>query len=122
MGPVIAIGLVLLACAWLLGSRSASALLFGVVLAFGGAGMWLLWAENEYRGLDSCPYGVPNHGHPVLVGIALSVAPGIVLILIRRNRDPWGWLVTFAGATTLIAAAVISIVAFLLGAGLRCQD
>jgi hypothetical protein len=122
MGVVIAIGLALLIAAGVLVSRSVRALVLAMALALSGAGIWLVWARHEYRGLDSCPWDMPGHGHPVLIGLALSVLLGVAMVLIRWKHDPRGWVAILGLSTTVIAGLVILVVAFFFGAGLRCTD
>jgi hypothetical protein len=81
VGLLIAIGLLVLVTAGLLVRRSPKALLLATLLAAGAAAVWLVWADNEYRGLTYCPFGAPSRGHPVLVGLALSLGSAATIRL-----------------------------------------
>lgn len=104
--------------------RWGATALLGVLLVAGSAALWLLWAENEYRRWTGCPWGahikgLPS-GHPVLLGLGLSVGSAATMALARWRRGP-RWYAAFLGATTGgFAAVVILVVAFCFGAGLQC--
>jgi hypothetical protein len=122
MGLLIALGLIVLFTAALLVRRSAKALLCATLLAAGAATVWLAWADNQYRGLNSCPWTAQNRGHPVLVGLALSLGSAVIITGVRWRRDSRGWAATVALSTSVLAGVAILVVAFLFGAGLRCTD
>jgi drug/metabolite transporter (DMT)-like permease len=122
MGLVIALGLIVLATLALLVRRSPRALLLGTLLAGGAAVVWLAWAEQQYRGDTGCPWLLPNRGHPVLVGAAASLGAAAIMTGARWKQDPRGWAATLGLATGVLAGVVILVIAFLFGAGLRCQD
>ena len=122
MGLPIGLGLTVLAVVAVLMWRSLKALLLAIVLAASSAAAWLVWAESEYRGLTSCPWGTRNSGHPVLIGLALSVASAAVVTFARWRQDSQGWAAAAGLSTGVLAALVILVVAFFFGAGLRCTD
>jgi hypothetical protein len=94
-----------------------------VVLLPASAGVaWLLWAHHEYRGFDSCPYD-SGKGHPSLMGIGLT----LLCAAIMSTTSSWAKASRTAAialtiVTAVLAGAAILVVAFLFGAGLRCQD
>ncbi|MGZ4316089.1 MAG: hypothetical protein ACXVRS_09675 [Gaiellaceae bacterium] len=59
--------------------RLVGTLLLAVAPSAAAGALWLWWADNEYRGLDSCPFGVSGHGHPWLVALALMLGAGAVV-------------------------------------------
>ena len=94
-----------------------------VVLLPASAGLaWLIWAQHEYRGFDSCPWG-SGKGHPSLMGIGLM----LVCTAIMSTTPSWAKnsraaAIALTITTALLAGAVILVVAFFFGAGLRCND
>lgn len=103
-------------------SRRPLAALLVVLLPASAGVAWLVWAQHEYRGFDSCPWG-SGKGHPSLMGI------GLTLICAATMSTAPSWAKTSRTATialtvvtALLAGAVILVVAFLFGAGLRCED
>ncbi len=92
-----------------------------ILLAAGSAIVWLVWAQNEYHGLTSCPYD-QNKGHPALIGLALSLASAVAMAGMRWRRDSRGWAAALGLSAGVLAAITILVVAFLFGAGLRCED
>jgi uncharacterized membrane protein len=125
VGVVIALGLIVVLAAGILTWRSAKALLISILLVAGSAVVWLVWAENEYRGIDYCPWGahVKGHpaGHPVLIGLGLALGSGAIMAWTRWKRDSRASAAAL-GFSTGILAGVVILVAFLFGAGLRCTD
>lgn len=102
--------------------RVLAAITLMVLLVAVSGGLWAWWAENEYRGLSSCPYGVPGYGHPVRVALGLISASAVIMLLpswVNGSRWWWAW---FAGLTALLAAVVIFVLATFVGASLRCMD
>src|ERR1035437_3091938 len=91
-----------------------------LLLTLGPAAIWFLWAEIEYRGLDSCPWA-SHEGHPAVVGLVLVLASMAIAISSRRARTRY---VSVASgiAVGAVAGLAIVVVAFMFGAGLRCTD
>ena len=101
--------------------RLLSALLVVLLPVFAGA-VWLAWAEHEYRGFDSCPWG-SGKGHPSLMGLGLAlVCAGVVCTTPRWAKTSRTTAIVLATITGIFAGALILVVAFLFGAGLRCTD
>jgi hypothetical protein len=75
VGLFIALGLVLVFVAAVLVRTSLNALLLAALLSGGAAGVWIVWAENQYRNLTSCPWDAQANGHPVRVGLPLPSHP-----------------------------------------------
>jgi NADH:ubiquinone oxidoreductase subunit 2 (subunit N) len=122
MGLLIALGLAVLLAAEVLVRRSRKALLLATLLAAGAAVVWLAWAGHEYRGLTYCPFDAQNRGHPVLVGLALSLVSAVLMISTRWKLDSRGWAAAFGLSAGVLAAVGILVVAFVFGAGLHCTD
>lgn len=122
MGILIALGLIVLFAAGVLVRRSPTALLLATLLAAGAAGIWLVWADSEYRGLTSCPWDTRNRGHPVLVGLVLSLGSAVIVTGARWRKESRGWAAALGLSTSVLAGVVILVVAFFFGAGLRCED
>jgi hypothetical protein len=101
--------------------RPFAATVLAVVLAAASGGLWLLWAEDEYRGLDSCPYDIPGHGHPALIAVGLIGVVALIAFLPRWGTEGRRSVVASA-ATGLLAGAAIFVNAIFVGAGLRCMD
>jgi hypothetical protein len=104
--------------------RSGAAALLAVVLIAGSAGLWLLWAENEYRDWTGCPWGahikgLPS-GHPVLLGLGLSVGSALIMALARWKQTSRSSAAGLGALTGIGAGLVILVVAFFFGAGLQC--
>lgn len=98
--------------------------MLGALLIAGSAALWLLWAENEYRKWTGCPWGahikgLPS-GHPVLLGLGLSVGSAGIMTLARWKQGSRASAGTVGALTGLVAGLVILVVAFLFGAGLQC--
>lgn len=96
--------------------------LWGVFLVVVSAVGWFLWSQAEYAGQTGCPWGTARAGHPVLVGVALSVGVAIAMALAlwRPNFRPEA--IALGALTGAIAGAVILVVAVLVGAGLQCTS
>jgi hypothetical protein len=92
-----------------------------VLLPILAAGLWLLWAQHEYRGLDYCPWDSAK-GHPVLVAVALVLASVISSLFPKRVRAQRGFTVAVPVATAMLAGAAVLVTALFFGAGLRCTD
>jgi hypothetical protein len=126
VGVVIALGLTVLLAAGTVTWRSPKALLISIPLAAGSAVVWLVWAQNEYRGIDYCPWSAPVRGgpsgHPVLIGLGLPLGRAAIMASVRWNHDSRAWMAARALSTAILAGAVTLVVAFLFGAGLRCTD
>lgn len=102
--------------------RKPLAALLVVLLPVCAGVTWLVWAQHEYRGFDACPWD-SGVGHPSLMGIGLTLVSAAIM-----STSP-GWAKTSRTATialtittAALAGAVIVVVAFLFGAGLRCED
>ncbi|MBV9804879.1 MAG: hypothetical protein JO130_16885 [Solirubrobacterales bacterium] len=94
-----------------------------VALIAGSAAVWLLWAENEYRGLRSCPFGTAQAGHPWIVGLALSLGSGFVMALAQLRSGTPGYATAFKSVVTgFLAGLGVLVVALFYGAGLSCND
>lgn len=122
MGVLIALGLAVLVAAAVLVRRSTKVLPLATVLAAGAATLWLAWAENEYRGLTSCPFDDQNRGHPALVGLALSFGSAALVVSTRWKQDSRGRAAALGLSTGVLAGVGILVVAFMFGAGLHCTD
>ena len=126
VGVVIALGLIVVMAAGISTWRSAKALLISVVLVAGSAVVWLVWAKNEYRGIDYCPWGAhvkgQPAGHPVLVGLGFALGSAAIMAGMRWKRDSGAWVAARGLSTGILTGVVILVVAFLFGAGLRCTD
>jgi hypothetical protein len=70
------------------------------------AGLWLLWAQHEYRGLDYCPWD-GGQGQPVLVAVALVLASAIISLSPKRVRSRRGLTVAVPLATAMLAGAAV---------------
>ena len=120
VGVVLALGLIVLFAAGTLAWRSAKALLVSILLVAGSAVVWLVWAENEYRGIDYCPWGAHVNGgpegHPVLIGLGLALGSGAITAWTRWNRDSRVWAAALGFSTGVLAGVVILVVAFFFGA------
>src|ERR1700761_4701251 len=97
--------------------RSGAATLLGVLLVAGSAALWLLWAENEYRQWTGCPWGahikgLPS-GHPVLLGVGLSVGSAVIMALARWKQGSPADAPVVGALTGVVAGLVILVVAFL---------
>src|SRR5579875_4089268 len=89
-----------------------------VLLPVCAGATWLVWAQHEYRGFDSCPWG-SGKGHPSLVGLGLAlVCAGIMTTAPSWARTSRTTAIVLAGVTAVLAGAVIFVVAFFFGAGL----
>jgi hypothetical protein len=82
--------------------------------------IWLLWAENEYSGIDYCPWDT-HRGHPVLIALILLIPSVAVMAWRERHGDHRLGLAAAIG-TGLLAGLTILVAAVFFGAGLRCQD
>lgn len=101
--------------------RLVSAVLVVLLPAFAGA-VWLAWAQHEYRGFDSCPWG-SGKGHPSLMGVGLALlCAGVMCTTPSWAKTSRTAAIVLAIITGILAVAVILVVAFLFGAGLRCTD
>jgi hypothetical protein len=121
VGVLIALGIVVLSAAAVLAWRSIRSLLLAIPLAVGGAVVWVVWAHHEYRGLTSCPYD-QSRGHPILIGLAISIACAVMVAAARYRQESPGWATARAFSAGVLALVMILVVAFLFGAGLRCED
>jgi len=95
-----------------------------VGLASGSAIVWLVWAENEYRGgpQAGCPFENLLGGPRLLITLALSLGSAAAMA-----RAPWrpsfrAEAVVFGLLTGAFAFAAILVVAVFFAAGLRCSD
>ena len=101
--------------------RLLTAFLIVLLPAFAGA-VWLIWAQHEYRGFDSCPWG-SGKGDPSLMGLGLALlCAGVMTTIPSWAGTSRTAAIVLAIVTALLAAAVILVVAFVFGAGLRCTD
>lgn len=102
--------------------RRALTALLVVLLPVSAGVTWLFWASYEYRGFDSCPYG-SGKGHPSLMGIGLTLlCMGIMSVAPNWAKTSRTAVIALTIITAVLAGAVILVVAFLFGAGLRCED
>jgi hypothetical protein len=92
------------------------------LLSFGSSVIWLAWAGHQYRGLTGCPWDLPQHGHPFLVALALVTGSTLVAPGVQWRRLPRVETVAVGLITGLLVAVVLLVVAFMFGAGLRCND
>ncbi|MFZ0378747.1 MAG: hypothetical protein WCD11_13595 [Solirubrobacteraceae bacterium] len=101
--------------------RLLTALLVVLLPACAGA-VWLVWAQHEYRGFDSCPWG-SGKGHPSLMGLGLALlCAGVASTTPSWAKTSRTAAIVLAVVTGILAGAVILVVAFLFGASLRCTD
>jgi hypothetical protein len=98
------------------------ALVLAILLAAGSGAVWLIWAENAYRGLTSCPWDTPQSGHPWLVGLALSFGSAAIMTWTRRKKSSRAGAAPLGLLTGVLAGLVIAVVALLFGAGLQCTS
>jgi uncharacterized membrane protein len=82
--------------------------------------IWLLWAENEYSGIDYCPWDT-HRGHPVLIALILLI-PSVAVMAWRERHGDHRLALAAAIGTGLLAGLTIPVAAVFFGAGLRCQD
>jgi hypothetical protein len=122
VGLLFALGLTVLFAAALLVWRSPTALVLATLLAAGAAAGWVAWADHQYRGVTSCPWDGHNAGHPVVVGLALSLGAAVITTGARWRRDSRGWAAILGLSAGVLAGVVILVVAFFFGAGLHCTD
>jgi hypothetical protein len=126
MGVLIGLGLVVVFAAGLTVWRSPSPLAVAILSLVGSAVVWLVWAENQYRNFDFCPWGthVEGHptGHPVLIGFGLALVSGVITARTRWKRDSHGWAAALGLMTGVLVVVALLVVAFFFGAGLRCED
>jgi hypothetical protein len=104
--------------------RAGAAALLGVLLVAGSAAIWLLWAENEYSAWTGCLWGahikgLPS-GHPVLLGLGLSVGSAAIMVLARWKHGSRAHAGGLGALTGMVAGLAILVVAFFFGAGLQC--
>jgi hypothetical protein len=94
-----------------------------VMLAAAAGAAWLLWATHAYNGLNSCPFGTSQAGHPWRVALALAAASGCIMGGLRLKRGA-RWQIALASAVgvSLVAAAVIFCVSVAVAGSLRCFD
>jgi hypothetical protein len=96
--------------------------LFVVLLPACAGAAWLAWAQHEYRGFDSCPWG-SGKGHPILMGLGLALlCAGVMTTTPRWATRSRTAAMGLAIVTAVLAGAVMLVVAFQFGAGLRCND
>jgi len=101
--------------------RLLTALLVVLLPACAGA-VWLAWAQHEYRGFDSCPWG-SGKGHPSLMALGLALlCAGVMCTTPSWAKTSRTTAIVVATVTGVLAGAVILVVAFLFGASLRCTD
>jgi hypothetical protein len=93
-----------------------------ISLALASGGLWAWWATNEYRGLNSCPFGLPGHGHPLLVALALTGASAVIMFLPRWGATTRRRSITLGVTAALLGGVVIYVAAFFVAGGLRCFD
>jgi hypothetical protein len=101
--------------------RLAVTVSLATLLVVGSGAGWLVWAENEYRGLDACPWSTRGTGRPALVALGFVLVSAVMMAW-PRWRDNRKAAVSVGIVTGLLAGLVIAIVALFFGAGLRCND
>jgi hypothetical protein len=100
--------------------RSVTQGILTLLLIVSPAIVWLIWAENEYGGMDYCPWD-SGRGNPLLVGLVLIV-PSAGLMAWRVSKRGPSMAVCSGLAVGLLAGLIIAVVAVFFGAGLRCTD
>jgi hypothetical protein len=97
-------------------------LVLAILLAAGSGAVWLIWAENEYWGVTSCPWGTPRREPPWLVGLGVSFGSAAIITRTRRKKSSRAGAASLGLLTGVLAGLVIAVVAFLFGVGLQCTS
>lgn len=63
-----------------------------------------------------------NNGHPVLVGVIITLGATAIMTGVRWKKDSRGRAAALGLSVGALAGVVILVVAFFFGAGLRCND
>ena len=102
--------------------RLTKMFLLSLLFAWLSAFIWLLWAQDEYRGQTGCPWDMAHNGHPVVIGLGLTLGSMLIVTGVWRVQGTRGEAVAIGLFTGLVAAIVTYVVALWFGAGLQCFD